>query len=71
MGFYLVQQWWVLPNIGERLQMGDGTRVGGYLPSTRTENMSFQGRGDGGEEVPPSLGLFYYPNVRIVLEDVN
>ena len=45
MAFYLVHQWWVLPDIAEVLQMADGGRPGGQVPSARIAGTT-SGHGD-------------------------
>ena len=61
MAYYLVQQWWVLPDIAEVLQMGDGQRQPQYMSTARMGNSPVQGRVESTDtslssgQQPPSL----------------
>ena len=46
MAFYLVHQWWVLPDIAEVLQMGEGGRPGGHVPPAARLAGTTVGHGD-------------------------
>ena len=47
MAYFVVQQWWAFPNIGQVLQMGDGPSPHGFPPAGREGNPQSPGGNDG------------------------